>query len=177
MKIVRVKMAGGKMVEGRESLVTALVDGEYELVIYPAGDEWVTAQDIVAQYLHAGEAMPVGDLLNLQDKLTIICSNLARKTGLGFRDYTMAYGRRKIARSKKYEELMDKNGLYRISASQAEKEVDGHIEALILNESEHEGNSRTMELVLQSMWKVIGAIQQRISHEKAEYRNAKFQNG
>lgn len=165
MKSIHIEFKSGKMVVGKENF--PLPDGKYELLVFPDGDEWAEAYKLIRQYGDAGEQMPVGDLLTLQDKLTVLCVNLSRKTGNGYKGYVKSYGARKIEQSRKVRELIA-NGA---SVSKAEKEVNDDIAEAINNESEMDGEAKTMELMLTSFNKVVGAIQQRISFEKQEMRN------
>lgn len=168
MTSIQVEFKGGKMVAGKEKF--PLPDGKYEFLVFPEKDEWASAYELISEYSNAGEQMLVGDLLTLQDKLTVLCVNLSRKTGSGYKGYVKSYGARKIAQSRKVREMIESGA----SVSKAEKEVNEHISGAIDREAELDGEAKTMELMLNSFYKVLGAIQQRVSHEKQEYRNMKM---
>lgn len=166
MKTFDIEVRDGKMVSGRENF--AGLEGKYAVVMYSDGTLWDRAGLLCAQYLAKGSEMDVHGLLRLNDELSVLYVTLCKETGLGFGRYVKSYGARKIQQAKKFKALMGSEG--KMSATQAEKEVIAEIEDAVRDEADAEEQKEMQTLMLQGFNRVLSAIQQRLSHEKEEWK-------
>ena len=115
-------------------------------------------------YENNADKAPILSLLNFQDKLSLLSTNIAKITGDCKASYLTAYFERKHNHSIKK--------LYYIgngdSASKAEERAELENEEKRRNEIEEEKASYTISLQLKQVNKVLSAVQQRISFAKSE---------
>ncbi len=122
------------------------------------------ACQLLEWYYDNAEKATIVQLLDFQDKLSLISTNIAKITGDCKASYLTAYFERKHNHSiKKLYYISQKD-----SASKAEERAELENEEFRKKEIEQEKASYTVSLQLRQINKVLSACQQRISFAKTE---------
>lgn len=108
---------------------------------------------------------PILDLLNFQDKLSLLSCNLATITAKAKGSHLRAYFERKHTFSIKKLGFIKEGKRIGTAEEQAQTEIEGLTE----KEIQTEEIADSLMLELRQVNKVLSAVQQRISFMKAEY--------
>lgn len=132
------------------------------------------AENCVKRYELGHKTMPIGDLLNLEDDIAVLCAYLGEVSAKYNRDYGVAYYNRLIQRASKIQRAIISKDM-KITA--AEKTADVEISDERWAETETHYFAERVDNLLRHLKQLVEVIGRRITHLRDEQKNVQYHSG
>ena len=132
------------------------------------------AQRYIDDYGVRHASMTIGDLLDLEDNLAVMCAYLGELVARYNKDYTEAYFNRLVARASKIQSAIISKG---VSVTAAKETVDLEIKDQRWSEVETHYLAERVDNLLRSIRQIIDVIGRRTTHLRDEVKSTQYNTG